>query len=157
MQPSLKTNHYKMGGGKGMFLLVHPNGSKYWRMSYRFNIKQKTIALGVDPSEARKEKRLEEQRGSTFEEVARNWHQSNQKWSDVHRRRVIRSLEFYIFPHIGNMPIKDLQTRDLLPPINRIIQEGKNETARKLEVFSSSLSHKFSEKGGISGNNIKPQ
>lgn len=152
-----KDKPYKMGDGKGMFLLVHPNGSKYWRMSYRFNRKQKTIALGVypelsiadarkkrteyrdlinqgvDPSEARKEKRLEEQRGSTFEEVARNWHQSNQKWSDVHRRRVIRSLELYIFPHIGNTPIKDLQTRDLLPPIRHVIQEEKYETATQLQ------------------------
>src|SRR5690625_2267240 len=152
-----KDKPYKMGDGKGMFLLVHPNGSKYWRMSYRFAGKQKTIALGVyptvsiadarkkrtkyrtlisqgvDPSQKRQEQKREEQQGSTFEEVARNWHRSNQKWSDIHRRRVIRSLELYIFPHIGDEPIKNLQTKDLLPPINAVINEGKLDTATQLQ------------------------
>lgn len=32
-----------------MHLLVHPNGSKYWRMQYRFDGKQKMLALGVYP------------------------------------------------------------------------------------------------------------
>jgi hypothetical protein len=29
-----------------MHLLVHPNGSKYWRLQYRFDGKQKMMALG---------------------------------------------------------------------------------------------------------------
>lgn len=40
-----------------MFLLVHPNGSRYWRLRYRILGKEKTLALGVYPevslSEAR--------------------------------------------------------------------------------------------------------
>ncbi|KEN37594.1 hypothetical protein AC78_4457 [Escherichia coli 7-233-03_S4_C1] len=32
-----------------MHLLVHPNGSKYWRLQYRFDGKQKMLALGVYP------------------------------------------------------------------------------------------------------------
>ena len=32
-----------------MYLLVHKNGSKYWRMDYRFEGKRKTLALGVWP------------------------------------------------------------------------------------------------------------
>jgi hypothetical protein len=31
------------------FLMVMPNGSKYWRYHYRFAGKQKTLALGVYP------------------------------------------------------------------------------------------------------------
>lgn len=38
---------YKLTDGNGMFLLVQPNGAKYWRLSYRFLGKQKTLALGV--------------------------------------------------------------------------------------------------------------
>jgi integrase len=40
----------KLADGKGLFLLVNPNGSKYWRMAYRFNDKHKTLALGVYPT-----------------------------------------------------------------------------------------------------------
>ena len=35
--------------GKGMFLHVKPIG-KYWRVSYRFGSKQKTLALGLCPA-----------------------------------------------------------------------------------------------------------
>lgn len=40
---------YKLTDGNGMHLLVHPNGSKYWRLQYRFDGKQKMLALGVYP------------------------------------------------------------------------------------------------------------
>ncbi|MCR4667713.1 MAG: Arm DNA-binding domain-containing protein, partial [Desulfovibrio sp.] len=53
-----KEKQYKLSDGNGMFLLVHPNGSKYWRLKYRIAGKEKTLALGVYPgvglSEARK-------------------------------------------------------------------------------------------------------
>lgn len=44
-----KAKAYKLTDGEGMYLLVHPNGSKYWRLNYRFQSKQKTLALGVYP------------------------------------------------------------------------------------------------------------
>ncbi|AJJ20111.1 hypothetical protein CH53_2938 [Yersinia intermedia] len=28
---------YKLTDGEGMHLMVHPNGSKYWRLQYRFD------------------------------------------------------------------------------------------------------------------------
>ncbi len=32
---------FKLFDEKGLFLLVTPNGSKYWRMKYRFDGKEK--------------------------------------------------------------------------------------------------------------------
>lgn len=40
----------KLTDGNGMHLLIHPNGSKYWRLQYRFAGKQKLLALGVYPA-----------------------------------------------------------------------------------------------------------
>ena len=37
---------YKLTDGEGMVFLVHPNGSKYWRLRYRFAGKEKMLALG---------------------------------------------------------------------------------------------------------------
>ena len=37
----------KLSDGGGLFLLIQPNDKKYWRLAYRFNGKQKTLALGV--------------------------------------------------------------------------------------------------------------
>jgi hypothetical protein len=40
---------FKLADERGLFMLVHPNGGKYWRMDYRFGEKRKTLALGVYP------------------------------------------------------------------------------------------------------------
>jgi len=40
---------YKIYDGEGMFLLIHPNGSKYWRMKYTFDGKSKLASFGVWP------------------------------------------------------------------------------------------------------------
>jgi len=39
----------KLADGGGMYLLVRPDGSRYWRLDYRFDGKRKTLALGVYP------------------------------------------------------------------------------------------------------------
>lgn len=40
---------YKMADGGGLYLQVNRNGSKYWRLKYRFNGKERLLALGVYP------------------------------------------------------------------------------------------------------------
>ncbi|WP_414451255.1 Arm DNA-binding domain-containing protein [Burkholderia sp. 22PA0099] len=86
---------YKTIDGDDMFLFVQPNGSKYWRWSYRFQRKPKTLAWGVypvvslaaarrkcddsrqqlaargDPRHARKEQAAEAEAGNPFEMPAR--------------------------------------------------------------------------------------
>ena len=44
-----KNKPFKLSDQKGLYLLVMPNGSKYFRLDYRFNGKRKTRALGVYP------------------------------------------------------------------------------------------------------------
>ena len=48
-----RNKRYKLFDGQGLYLLVNPNGSKYWRMKYRFQGKEKLLSLGVfDPSKS---------------------------------------------------------------------------------------------------------
>ncbi len=37
----------KLSDGSGLYLLVQPNGAKYWRLNYRLAGKRKTLAVGV--------------------------------------------------------------------------------------------------------------
>lgn len=154
---------YKLTDGEGMLLLVHPNGSKYWRLNYRFGSKQKTLALGVyptttlamarekraqakqllvtgtDPGEQKKQEQFEERNGTSFEEVARAWHANNKKWSDSHRARILQNLVSDIFPAIGNVNVKDLKTRDLLVPIKAVANSGRLEVASRLQQRVTSI------------------
>ncbi|WP_437891942.1 tyrosine-type recombinase/integrase, partial [Phytobacter sp. V91] len=115
--------------------LLHPNGSKYWRMQFRFAGKQKTHALGVyptvslaearerrdsarkllangiDPSAKKQEDRLENSGAFSFETIARQWHSTNKKWSADYGVKILRTFETYIFPVIGNRHVAELKTR----------------------------------------------
>lgn len=164
---------YKLTDGDGMVLLVHPNGSKYWRLRYRFGGKEKMLALGkypevsladarsrrdearkllangVDPSENKKAVKVElEQEAITFEVVARDWHASNQKWSESHSARVLKSLEDNLFASVGKRNIKDIGTRDLLVPIKAVEKSGRLEVAARLQQRTTAIM-RFAVQNGL--------
>ncbi|EJS5559335.1 tyrosine-type recombinase/integrase, partial [Escherichia coli] len=147
----------------GMHLLVHPNGSKYWRLQYRFGGKQKMLALGVypdvsladararrddarkllangiDPGDKKKNDKIEQEEARTFEQLAIEWHATNKKWSEEHSRRVLKSLEDNLFPAIGKRNIADLKTRDLLAPIKAVELSGRLEVASRLQQRTTAI------------------
>src|SRR6516165_12100310 len=47
----------KLSDGGGLHLLIQPTGSKLWRLAYRFDGKQKTLALGIYPTVTLKQAR----------------------------------------------------------------------------------------------------
>ncbi|HHA1921836.1 TPA: tyrosine-type recombinase/integrase [Enterobacter ludwigii] len=154
---------YKLTDGSGMHLLVHPNGSKYWRLQYRFGGKQKMLALGVypeitladararrdearkllangvDPGDKKKSDKIEQEEARTFEQLAVEWHATNKKWSEEHSRRVLKSLEDNLFPAIGKRNIADLKTRDLLAPIKAVELSGRLEVASRLQQRTTAI------------------
>ena len=44
-----KEKPYKLSDRDGLYLLVQPNGNRFWRMNYRFHGKQKTMSFGRWP------------------------------------------------------------------------------------------------------------
>lgn len=40
---------YRLSDGRGMYLEISPSGGKYWRLKYRFNDRERKLALGVYP------------------------------------------------------------------------------------------------------------
>lgn len=154
---------YKLTDGNGMHLLVHPNGSKYWRLQYRFSGKQKMLALGVypdvsladararrdearkllansiDPGDKKKNDKVEQEEARTFEQLAIEWHATNKKWSEEHSRRVLKSLEDNLFPAICKRNIIDLKTRDLLAPIKAVELSGRLEVASRLQQRTTAI------------------
>lgn len=154
---------YKLTDGNGMHLLVHPNGSKYWRLQYRFGGKQKMLALGVypevtladararrdearkllangvDPGDKKKNDKVELEEARTFEQLAVEWHATNKKWSEEHSRRVLKSLEDNLFPAIGKRNITELKTRDLLAPIKAVELSGRLEVASRLQQRTTAI------------------
>ncbi|MGK3226098.1 tyrosine-type recombinase/integrase [Enterobacter soli] len=169
---------YSLVDGDGMFLLIHPNGSKYWRFRFRFGGKQHLMAFGVYPEtsladarqkreearrlvtagvDPREHKRAvkEEQAKEiiTFESVARDWHASNQKWSESHSGRVLKSLEDNLFDAIGKRNIAELKTRDLLIPIKAVEMSGRLEVAARLQQRTTAIM-RFAVQSGLIDYNL---
>ena len=44
-----KEKQYKLTDERGMYLLIHPKGGKWWRLDYRYQGKRKTLSLGIYP------------------------------------------------------------------------------------------------------------
>lgn len=155
---------FKLTDGQGMHLLINPNGSKYWRLQYRFGGKQKVLALGVypmvslgearrkrdeakklvsdgiDPSEKKKADKIEQSEALTFEAVARDWHTAcKRKWSDSHSERVLKSLEDNLFSSIGKRKIGELKTKDLLVPVKTVEASGRLEVAARLQQRTTAI------------------
>ncbi|TCV85868.1 tyrosine-type recombinase/integrase [Sulfurirhabdus autotrophica] len=155
-----RASQYKLGAGNSLYLLVHPNGSKYWRMKYRFNGKEKTLSFGQYPeisldkarelaADAKKSIKasidpMAKSTHSTFESVANEWHDSKAlpgtnakatKWAPVTAGKIKAMLENHLYPHIGKRPIAEIDSDELLTTLQKIESDGKHETAnRALQV-----------------------
>lgn len=149
---------FRMFDGGGLYLEVSPSGGKLWRFKYRFDGKEKRLALGkypdvslknarerrdeartllaggVDPSknrEAQKAARAERQANS-FEVVAREWFEKfKPNWVQGHSDKVIRRLERDVFPWVGALPISEVRAPNLLACLRRIEGRGVVETAHR--------------------------
>ena len=148
---------YKLSDSKGLYLLVTKSGSKYWRMKYRINGKEKVLALGVYPdvslSEAREgrdaarnlhakgidpsqhkqkiKRTKKDMAANSFELVAREWLVKRGPKSDGGDKRLHRLLEKDLYPYIGKSPISEINPTDLLSTLRRIEARGAVDTAHR--------------------------
>ena len=149
---------YKLFDGGGLFLLIQPPGGKWWRYEYRFGGKRKLLAIGTypdtsladarkrhlearqmlaagnDPSEVKKESKRLALLGSdnTFEAMAHEWHKARLNgWSENYAGKLMTSLQQDIFPKLGNRPIDQITSLELLTVLRLIESRGALETAHR--------------------------
>ena len=146
----------KLSDGRGLYLLITPAGGKLWRFKYRFDGKEKLLALGVypevslklarqrreeareqlaqdiDPMAARQAAKAATEHPGNFEAVTREWftrHSSN--WAPSHSDKIIRRFERDVFPWLGTRPVGEITAPELLAVVRRIEERGSLETAHR--------------------------
>jgi integrase len=154
-----KKKPYKIADGEGLFLLIMPSGSKYWRLRYFFAGKEKLLALGVypeisladardrraqarkvlaagnDPGEVKKEvKRVAILNNTnTFEVVAREWYEKRKHdWAQGSVRCKLHYLEKQLLPTLGPRAITDITAPEVLDLLRVIEGKGTLDTARRV-------------------------
>lgn len=151
--------------GGGLYLLVTPSGGKLWRFKYRFNKKEKKLALGsypeislqdarqrredarrllangVDPGAVRKaQKQAKVEETETFEVIAREWHaRFTPTWTIGHAGTIMDRLERDLFPWIGKRPIAEIKAPELLAAMRRVESRGALETAHRIRTIGGQV------------------
>jgi len=149
---------YKLSDEKGLFLLVNPNGSRWWRLKFRVAGKEKLLSLGVypdvglkdarqrrddarkmlaegiDPGAQRKAQKASrvERSANSFEVIAREWLENRK--DSVTLGQTAKTLAIFVndvFPWMGNTPIAEVEAPLVLSVIKRIDQRGARYTAHR--------------------------
>jgi integrase len=150
---------YKLADSRALYLLVRPDGARYWRMDYRWHGKRRTLALGVypavtlseartrrdlakkqlalgiDPSAQRRRDKIASKAASanTFRLVSEEWMAKlEREGRAVATLNKIRWLLSLAGPLIGEQPISTITAPALLNVLRRVEARGRYETARRL-------------------------
>jgi len=158
----------KLRDGGGLYLLVRPDGARWWRWDYRRPVTgkrntlslgvypdvglaearqrhaeaRKRLAAGVDPGEQRKAEKAAtaERKANTFGAVAREWWAKREKEIVAGTaKRENRLLETYLLPYIGQLPIADITAPALLAALRKPESSGKVETAHRARSLAGQV------------------
>jgi len=162
-QAKSRDKTYKLSDGLGLNIEIRPNGSKYWRMAYRYQQKQKTLVLGVYPlvslAEARtevikakkllgknidpnlhKKQEIAALGENLFKDVAEEWRiRESERWVDNHAKRVKRTIELDVLPYLGEIHITAITTADVLHVIRQIEARDALDVAKRVKQFINKI------------------
>ena len=161
-----QSEDFKLADGGGLHLLVKKTGGRLWRLSYRFNGKQKTLALGaypavslldarrardlakgqlakeLDPSEEKKARKRERSTSAsnTFEVLANEWFDLKKaRWASSYSSRLRSRLDGDLIAPFGNRPIRDIQPLEVLNALRAIEKRGAIEMAKRIKQMASAI------------------
>lgn len=156
-----KDKSYKLTDGQGLYLEVMPNGSRLWRLKYRYAGKEKRLALGaypaltllkarqrrdearqllaneIDPGEQKKaDKQAQQAKGFTFEVLAREWYTYNApRWAESTAYKARLYLENDVLPAIGHRPVTSIIRPELVELVRKIEARGALNVAGKIRQW----------------------
>ena len=157
-----KSTPKKRSDGGGLHLLITEQGSKLWRLSYRYENKQKTLALGayptvslsearvkreaakkqlaegIDPAQQLKLDRINKQEsdaitfGALADELLSKVKREGRANTTLTKKRWLLSLAR---ADIGHRPITEISAAEILIPLRKVENQGNHETAKRLRAI----------------------
>lgn len=149
-----KEKDYKLTDGEGLFVLVKANGSKLWRLKYRYRGKEQLLSFGAYPkigiSAARELKKVAKgalaegkdprvhkpgrdfAEEKTFRVVATAWHENRiASLTPAHAKRVWSRLERDVFPVLGDLQLDEITPPIVLSVLRKIEERGALDICRR--------------------------
>lgn len=158
----------KLRDGGGLYLLLRPDGARWWRMDYRRPVTgkrntlslgtypavgladareklleaKKLLAAGVDPGYHRKAERLvaADRAANSFEVVGEELLiQRAKKLAPGTAVRERRLFDNDLVPYIGGRPVGDVTAPELLAALRKIEARGAVETAHRARTLAAQV------------------
>lgn len=157
---------YKLFDARGLFIQVTPSGGKLWRLRFKWEGKEKLLALGgypetglqaarrmrdaahekieagIDPAAEKQEQKAaaSEAKIMTFKRLATAWFENRKhEWTPAYAVQIWNRLEDDIFPEIGDLPAAKIEPPQMLAALKKVEERGVLETTRRLKQYSSSI------------------
>lgn len=170
---------YKLTDGQGLYLEIKPNGSKLWRLKYRFDGKEmvplsfgpypeltlvaarkkraearQLVLEGIDPGEQKKANKLAQTiTGLTFETLAREWHAyRSPRWAKSTADKAAAYMESDLLPALGHRPAKAITRPELVALIRKIESRGAHNVAKKTRQWLSQIFRFGLAQGSVEAN-----
>lgn len=169
----------KLGDGKGLTLLVHPNGSKYFQLRYTLHGKEKTLQLGtypdmslsdarakaadarklvadgIDPVQHGRKQKAEqaEQAATVFKAVAEDWLAVKSDISPSYREKIVGTFTANIYPRIGDLPVQEITPPLLLSTLKTMEARGALELMGKCRAWLRQVFDYAKATGKLKGDN----
>lgn len=147
MKPGPKA--YRELDSENLYIEVRPTGKKFWRLRVKHKGKETIKTLGEFPEIELREARtlrddfvLEKKESASnpiFKPIALEWLEHKNYRSERNKEIVKRRFENYVFPAIGDIPIKEIKPADILPILKRIESMGYLELARRVQNIISQV------------------
>ena len=164
--------------GNGLFVLIHPNGSKYFQLRTTVNGKPKLIQIGVygevSLSEAREVARAKRKlaetgidpilqkkidkassrlaASATLEVVYESW-LSEKHISPSYNKKITSTFKGNVLPRLGDIPIKDI-TAPLIKTILIVMEaRGSVTLAKKVKAWLKEIIDHATSEGLRAGDN----
>jgi len=158
-----KAKPYKLHDRNRLFMLVHSNGSKYWRLRYKRGSKEKVLALGAYPSVTLAEARKQAQEAhdllvkgidpaeqkaalkiktnvATFEGVARDWlARKKGKLAPTYFDKIEKTIRANLFPRLGEKPIREVTAGMVLECLRAMEARNAIELARRCKAYAAAI------------------
>lgn len=165
-QAKPKDKPYKLSDRDGLYLYVKPNGSRLWRMNYRFYGYQKTISFGrwpevtladarektlqarrrltdgIDPCEQKKLDKIAASiaQANTFKAISDEWLEKVKL--EERAPMTIRKYEWQlglVMPSLGRRPLSQISAHEVLLALKRIERTKKYYTACSVRATCSQV------------------
>jgi len=145
---------YKKPDGKGLWLIINPNGTKFWRYDFKYGNKNLSMSFGIYPEIGLKEardkreearelltnninpisvKRIKKASESlTLQNVIDEWIELRKKSSSeatiIQNKRILKNISDWL----GSVAIKDIKSVNIITALERMQNRGIIESAHRL-------------------------